>query len=339
MFARVLMNAGRMNAGAAFRGQAVRYMSNTAQTVKSNKGAMAGVATAIIATAAAGFTVVSADAAKVDYVKVRESIADIMADNPAMGPTLVRLCWHSCGSYSAADNSGGSNGAMMRFSPEKDWGSNAGLHVARNALENVKAKFPGITYADLYTLAGVVAISEMGGPTINWRSGRVDYSNGSKSPQLNRLPDADKGSKENTISHLREVFYRMGFNDKEIVALIGAHAVGRCHPEASGYWGPWTRAETTFSNEYFKELLTNTWTFKKWKGPQQYEDPTGDLMMLPADMAMVWDPVWKAQCEIYMKNEQTFFDDFSAAFQKLNELGCGFPPIKRGLFGLGIGPL
>ena len=50
----------------------------------------------------------------------------------------------------------------------------AGLQIARNHLEAIKKKFPGISYADLYTLAGVVAVEEMGGPTIKWRPGRTD---------------------------------------------------------------------------------------------------------------------------------------------------------------------
>ncbi len=45
-----------------------------------------------------------------------------------------------------------------------------------------------------------------------------------------------------------------GFNDQEIVALSGAHALGRCHEDASGYWGPWTNAESSFSNDYFRLL-------------------------------------------------------------------------------------
>jgi len=69
----------------------------------------------------------------------------------------------------------------------------------------------------------------------------------------------------------------MGFNDQEIVALVGAHALGRCHPTSSGWDGPWTRAPTTFSNEYFVQLADNKWKKKKWSGPEQYEDPTGDL--------------------------------------------------------------
>ena len=55
----------------------------------------------------------------------------------------------------------------------------------------------------------------------------------------------------------------MGFNDREIVALSGAHVIGRCHENASGYWGPWTFAETTFSNVYYRLLLEEKWTVKK----------------------------------------------------------------------------
>ena len=52
----------------------------------------------------------------------------------------------------------------------------------------------------------------------------------------------------------------MGFNDQEIVALAGAHSLGRCYTTRSGYSGPWTRSEFTFSNEYYRELIENTWT-------------------------------------------------------------------------------
>ncbi len=50
-----------------------------------------------------------------------------------------------------------------------------------------------------------------------------------------------------------------GFNDQEIVALSGAHTLGRCHADRSGYVNPWTNAPTTFSNLYFVELLNNKW--------------------------------------------------------------------------------
>merc|ERR1711976_19911 len=151
-----------------------------------------------------------------------------------------------------------------------------------------------------------------------------DEPDGSKSPPDGRLPNADMGKIGDTICHVRDIFYRMGFNDQEIVALLGAHALGRCHPEASGYVNPWTRAPTTFSNEYYKELLNNTWTLKQWDGPDQFEDPSGNLMMLPADMALIWDKKFRGLFETYAKDEGKFFDDFKKAWVKLTELGCQF---------------
>ena len=96
----------------------------------------------------------------------------------------------------------------MRFDPEASWGANAGLDIPRKALETVKAKHPDISYADLYTLSGVVAVEEAGGPKIPFRFGRTDADSGETSPKQCGLPDADKGSSSNTIGHIREVFYR-----------------------------------------------------------------------------------------------------------------------------------
>ncbi len=105
------------------------------------------------------------------------------------------------------------------------WGANAGLDLPRKVLESVKEKHPEISYADLYTLAGVVAVEEAGGPKIPFRLGRADADSGETSPKECGLPDADKGSFKSTTQHVRDVFYRMGFSDREIVALLGAHAV------------------------------------------------------------------------------------------------------------------
>jgi len=122
------------------------------------------------------------------------------------------------------------------------------------------------------------------------------------------------------------VFYRMGFDDREIVALSGAHAVGRCHTDRSGFDGPWTRAPTTFSNEYFKLLLSETWTERKWNGPRQFENSSSgrDLMMLPSDVALIQDAQMRPWVEKYAGDEELFFKDFAAAFGKLLELGVKF---------------
>lgn len=76
--------------------------------------------------------------------------------------TCLQLAWHCSGTYDKYTGNGGSNGATMRFAPEANHGANAGLEVARAKLEKVKQEFPQITYSDLWTLAGVCAIQEMG---------------------------------------------------------------------------------------------------------------------------------------------------------------------------------
>jgi catalase (peroxidase I) len=257
---------------------------------------------------------------KVDYNQVREDIKNILNkegyDDGSYGPVFIRLAWHAAGTYSKHDNTGGSDGSTMRFEPESAHGANAGLGVARSVLEKVKQKHPGITYADLWSLAGVVAIEQMGGPQVKWRPGRSDKDDAKHCTPDGRLPDAGKGPE-----HIRDIFGRMGFNDREIVALIGAHAVGRCHTDRSGYSGPWTNSPTVFSNDFFVQLLENKWTKKKWNGPTQFEDPTGNLMMLPADLALIEDPEFKKIVEEYAKDEDKFFKDFAAAFEKLSELG------------------
>jgi cytochrome c peroxidase len=192
----------------------------------------------------------------------------------------------------------------------------------------------------------------MGGPVVPWRSGRQDLEEKSINPLPDgRLPNANMGCPHATNAHIRDIFGRMGFNDRETVALIGAHAVGRCHTDASGFWGPWTNAETTFSNEYFRLvsmiwlslclancrllglnrlLVEEKWTQKKthqgkaWTGPMQYEDKTGNLMMLPADLWLVEDKAFKTYVDLYAKDENAFFQDFAAAFSKLLELGVKF---------------
>lgn len=290
-----------------------------------------GAAAFLSATPVEAKSAVDVSAVKKDIAKLIETDAEKRGDGTAFTGTFVRLAWHCAGTYAKADNSGGSNGARMRFNPEASWGANAGLGVARDALEPLKAKYPDLSYADLYTLAGVTAIEEAAGPTIPWRSGREDMPSGESSPPDGRLPDADKGNPAKTIEHIKAIFNRMGFSDRQMVALSGAHALGRCHENASGYWGPWTFAETTFSNEYFRLLIEEKWTLKTthngkpWTGPVQYEDSTGKLMMLPSDVALLQDAELRKVVELYAKDEDLFFKEFSAAFSKLLELGVPFP--------------
>ncbi|MCJ1353637.1 MAG: heme peroxidase [Icmadophila ericetorum] len=261
---------------------------------------------------------------KEDYQKVYNEIAARLEerddyDDGSYGPVLLRLAWHCSGTYDKETGTGGSSGATMRFDPEADHGANAGLEAARDFLEPVKVKFPWITYSDLWTLAGVCAIQEMQGPTIPWRPGRTDRDVSMCTPD-GRLPDASKEQ-----SHLRAIFGRMGFDDREIVALSGAHALGRCHTDRSGYDGPWSFSPTVMSNDYYRLLMQEKWNWRKWNGPKQLEDATTKtLMMLPTDMALVKDKEFKKHVERYAKDHEVFFSEFKDVIVKLLELGVPF---------------
>lgn len=258
----------------------------------------------------------------VDYKAVASDIASLIESDKDKGPTLLRLAWHCSGTYDKKSGTGGSSGGTIRFQSELAHGGNAGLTNAVKWLEPLKSKYPSVSYGDLYTLAGVVAIKEAKGPTIPWSSGRVDTSEDTVTPD-GRLPAADKGSPEKTASHLRkDVFGRMGFNDEAIVALSGAHALGRCHPDYSGYTGPWSFNPYVLSNAYYSLVLYGKWTPKSWDGPFQYEDATGKLMMLVSDLVLRDDPKFAKYAKIYAADNQRFFADFSKYFQQLEELGC-----------------
>jgi len=267
-----------------------------------------------------------------DVEQVRKDIMAILKnkdyDDGSIGPVLVRLAWHSSGTYCAETKTGGSNGAGMRYEKEGGDPANAGLQHARVFLEPIKEKHSWISYADLWTLAGVVAIEAMNGPKIKWQAGRTDFVDDSNLPPRGRLPDAAQAA-----DHLRHIFYRMGFNDQEIVALSGAHNLGRCHADRSGFEGPWVNNPTRFSNQYYKMLLKLKWQKKElgrkeqgaeWQwiarvpGMDEDDEP---LMMLPTDMSLTQDDAFRPWVEKYAEDQELFFKDFAAVFSKLIELG------------------
>ena len=253
-----------------------------------------------------------------NYQGAVDDIKSLLENEDGVGPILVRLAWHEAGTWHAMLGDGSANTASMRFSPECQHGANAGLQKARDLLEPIKAKHPNLSYADLWSLAACVAINEMGGPEIKWRFGRVDAKSDRQCAPDGRLPDAAQ-----TQDHVREVFNRMGFeSDREIVALIGAHTLGECHADRSGYVGPWTHDRLGFDNSFFTELLDQDWIVNKDLKQLQFKDAaTGKLMMLPADMALIVDPKFKAICQEFAKNGDAFNAQFATSFQKLMELG------------------
>ncbi len=245
----------------------------------------------------------------------------IISQKANVCPFIIRLAWHASGTFDQHTGTGGSNGATMRYEPEIIDPANAGLSIAQDILLSVKQQFPDVTIADLWTLAGCVAIECMGGPKVPFQYGRSDDNDNRRCPAHGRLPDANLGA-----SHLRDVFYRMGFDDRDIVALSGAHTVGSCHRLRSGFYGPWTSYPLQFNNEYFRNLLDKTWVVQPDSSPQQYMDEeTKKLMMLPSDICLIEDEKFKVYVQLYAQDESKFFMDFANAFGKLIRLGCPAP--------------
>lgn len=241
------------------------------------------------------------------------------------GPILIRFSWHDAGVYSKGELTGGCPNAAMRFVGEGEaiFPANAGLPtVALNLLEPITKKYcPDlISHADLWTLAANVAIRVMGGPDIHTHFGRIDAKSAAESvaSAAGRLPDGDKGA-----DHLRQIFGPKGFSDKDIVALSGAHTVGRMRPERSGFDGVWTEDPYKFDNSYFKDLLTKTFNQEtSSKGLPQLRCPKTGTVMLISDMALVQDASFKTFVTKYAEDQAAFFQDFTEAWVKLQENGC-----------------
>ncbi|TPX30229.1 hypothetical protein SmJEL517_g06168 [Synchytrium microbalum] len=254
-----------------------------------------------------------------NYDAVRADIAAILNneawDDGSLGPIFVRLAWHTSGSFDPVMKNGGSNGATMRFQPEASDPHNNGLPAARAFLEPVRAKNPWISRGDLWTLAGEVQSYH----------GSIDVTpqqvaaNPAIVPPLNRLPNAELGA-----THIRTIFGRMNFTDAEMVALIGAHSLGRAHSGNSGYVGAWTATPTKMNNLFFTNLVNIKWTPNVPNATvtkMQYQDPTGQLMMLPTDIALTTDPIFNKQVQKYANDNNVFTADFASAFGKLIALG------------------
>ena len=204
---------------------------------------------------------------------VRADLKELMRaphhDDGSYAPLFIRMAWHNSGTWDKNKGNGGSNGCTLRFPAESQDPENAGLGLAAELLTPIHKKYCFLSLADIYILAGCVAIESTGGPFIPFSYGRKDFTeveatekygrsmcpfgDGQHNSHGSRLPEADRGplkdpppgcpmhiKEKATIEGVRSVFDRLGFNDKEAVCLILlGHMFGRCHPEVSGYEHPW----------------------------------------------------------------------------------------------------
>jgi catalase-peroxidase len=211
----------------------------------------------------AAFATLDLDALKRDIAAVLTDSKEWWpADYGNYGPLFIRMTWHAAGTYRIADGRGGAGDGAQRFAPLNSWPDNANLDKARRLLWPVKQKYGNkISWADLITYAGNVALEAMGfstfgfgfgredtwepeeifwGPEDTWLgderySGDRDLAGPLGAVQMGLIyvnPEGPNGNPDPLAAarDIRETFARMAMNDEETVALIaGGHTFGKCH--------------------------------------------------------------------------------------------------------------
>ena len=283
-----------------------------------------------------------------EYLPVVQAIVDVIeSQEPGFRPLLVRLAWHSCATFNpAALPVGGSTGGCARGAPEADLHDNKGLDKATGPLEKVKSKFPYVSYADLYQLAGNTAMEYMGTPPLYFRPGRTDFTNKEMSTKCvadpMRLPQKNINEEEaphrETQVYFFEKFAELGFSldtDPEalwkITALMGGHTFGTMHQEISRQEGNWTLANLEWGNQFFTNLMDGPWTAdetreKTDKIDLQYRGgPIPGFVMLPIDFQMRRDDRISAICNEFKVDLEKFEKYFLIAWRQLQENGVVWP--------------
>ncbi|KAK9866545.1 hypothetical protein WJX84_008214 [Apatococcus fuscideae] len=194
---------------------------------------------------------------------------------------------------------GGANGSI-RNEKELRHPGNEGLKAAVEALGGIKESHPSLTYADLYQLAGIVALETSGGPVVPFRAGRRDSA---ISPPEGRIPTLLDASGKPSLEEFKKAARRAGLSHRRLMVLCGAHTLCRWWATDTGappHLDKYYRDDTAFDNGYFRLLLTGK---------------------IPQDSVLLEDPELKMFALEYAKSQALFFQDYGAAHEQLSNLG------------------
>ncbi|KAJ3324680.1 hypothetical protein HDU76_013354 [Blyttiomyces sp. JEL0837] len=260
-----------------------------------------------------------------DWMNIRYGIVELVSKG--FGPVLVRLGFHDAATANIFTKTGGPHATFLVQHPLDP--SNAGLQRAIDALAPLYNQLQDkISNADLWSFGAAVAVRAMGGPNTPWRPGRQDLTD---IRQAN-LTDANRlFNPHDDIGTIKDRFKSLGFNTTDMAALLlGGHGIGRCHKHYSGYHGPWTGQENTFSNfynlqfapgvTYTNESLTVRGGVKSWQLNGKSPVNGVEVLQLPSDIAMGTDAAIAPEFGKFIQ-KAPFFDYWSDVFGRLLEVG------------------
>ena len=271
---------------------------------------------------------------------VRSDVREAIQSDPTMAGSILRLAFHDAAVYDGRvlKGKGGSDGSIMY---EMDWSENRGLErkslkfinelvSKQNSGENKGGK---LSIADTIALAGAEAVEVAGGPHIAIRMGRQDTYEPSSRTLLRPIKgETERSDIVTTLPSpgldslgLRIYFKRLGLDEKEFIALMGSHDLGRhvtltgmqksclrnltrqCLEEAPISVPFVSKSPDDFSNLYFQKLIN--WYDRNIE--------FGEASFIPTDVALVVDDGLRQTVQVFANDQDLFFETFARAYQRI----------------------